>query len=104
MTEPFITAEAVAAPLGVTPRVVRKWAAKGQIPGAHLLNGAWRFDPVKIRDWVEKRETWQKSTDAGKPTGAASSISAATYESRYTRLIGVKRKSDLPNGSAGSGP
>jgi hypothetical protein len=100
----YVRAEDVAAEFGLTARCVRGWADKGKIAGAYKLNGVWRFDPLKVREWAENRETWRKSIDAERRTGAGSSISAATYESRYTRLVGQKRKSGLPSGSAGSGP
>jgi hypothetical protein len=99
----LLKASQVAAQLGVTERCVRQWAFDGKIDGAYYLNGVWRFDGVKVSKWLEGR-SWQKYTAAAKRTGAASNISAATYESRYSRLIAQKPRNDLPSGSESSAP
>src|SRR6185369_16256602 len=101
MTERFITAEDVALPLGLTPRCIRKWAAKGDIPGAYRLNGAWRFDPIKVRNWVRQQEQkghkWVSTsavTFGGFASNSGAKKSASLLEQRLNPRPRTTRSAD----------
>jgi DNA-binding transcriptional MerR regulator len=52
----LVDVSVIAAMCGAKPRTIKDWAAKGKIPGAHKLNGMWRFDAKKIKRWLFDKE------------------------------------------------
>ncbi len=55
-TAEFISTAAVAELLGITPRAVVKWAAKGYGPQRYLLTPRCaRYKRQEVLDWVEKK-------------------------------------------------
>lgn len=49
----YLTADEVAAILGVSAQSVRRWAKKGELP-AIRIGKLWRFDPAVIREVRKK--------------------------------------------------
>jgi excisionase family DNA binding protein len=49
--EPLLTAAEVAVVLGIAVGTVRNWAAQKRLPSAKL-NGALRFRPSDLRQWI----------------------------------------------------
>lgn len=87
----MVPARVVALECGVTARCVLRWARKGKIEGAYKLNGAWRFDLLKVRRWKAQREgsAWP-STGGVKPIGSGFSLPARNTGDRLEQLLGMK--------------
>lgn len=52
-----IGSRTAASTLGVSPRMVRKLAALGEIPGAAQIGAVWTFDVDKLNAWIESKES-----------------------------------------------
>ena len=52
----FLSAVGVAKRLGVSARAVRGLAQRGALPGERTPAG-WRFDPVDVEEYLERRES-----------------------------------------------
>ena len=51
MTEPWLSADDIAAHLGVTKDTVYAWIAEKDMP-AHKVGRLWKFQATEIDDWV----------------------------------------------------
>lgn len=51
MTEPWVSAEAIAEHLGVTKDSVYTWIAKRDMP-AHRVGRLWKFKVTEVDHWV----------------------------------------------------
>lgn len=54
MTEALLKAEEAARLLSLHVETVKLMAREGRIPAVKIGN-RWRFDPAKIRDWLDGR-------------------------------------------------
>jgi len=41
--------------INVHPVTLREWTRAGRIP-AYRMGRAWRYDPDKVADWLDRRE------------------------------------------------
>ena len=59
--------------LAEAPRTIRDMAARGEIPGAAKIRGAWSFDIALLDAFVaeKERQAWQNAT-AARPLPAVS--------------------------------
>jgi predicted DNA-binding transcriptional regulator AlpA len=83
---------------GVTSKTLLKLARDGKVPGAAELDeGLWRFDELRLRDWIRRREaacqgelgtTSTRGTALGTPE--CKSV-GATLDAAYEQLLGAKR-------------
>ncbi len=64
MTEPWLSADDVAAHLGVTKDTVYSWIAEKGMP-AHKIGRLWKFQDSEIDEWV------RNDGSADPPHGAA---------------------------------
>ena len=79
-----IRATDVSRMLAVCVRKVQQMAARGELPGAAMVDGVWLFDPVQIRLWVKEQERlavitateWRKSQRGRDVARAANRLSA----------------------------
>lgn len=84
MTEPWLSADAIAEHLGVTKDTVYSWIAEKQMP-AHKVGRLWKFQASEVDDWVaagarsrgrqrlmSDRSFWQQGARADKITGIGS--------------------------------
>lgn len=53
MTEPWLSADDIAAHLGVTKDTVYPWIAEKNMP-AHKIGRLWKFQATEIDDWVRQ--------------------------------------------------
>ena len=53
MTEPWLSADAIAAHLGVTKDTVYTWIAEKHMP-AHKISRPWKFQASEVDDWVRR--------------------------------------------------
>lgn len=51
MTEPWLSADAIAVHLGVTKDTVYAWIAEKDMP-AHKVGRLWKFQASEIDEWV----------------------------------------------------
>ena len=51
MSEPWLSADEIAAHLGVTKDTVYAWIAEKQMP-AHKVGRLWRFQASEVDEWV----------------------------------------------------
>ena len=65
MTEPWLSADDIAAHLGVTKDTIYTWIANKGMP-AHKIGRLWKFQATEVDDWVR--------------TGAAASDSPHTND------------------------
>lgn len=56
MTEPWLSADAIAEHLGVTKDTVYSWIAERQMP-AHKVGRLWKFQASEVDDWVRRGRT-----------------------------------------------
>ena len=57
MTEPLLTARAVAEMLGVHPETILRWHRRGELPAITLPSGAIRFRFDALYAWMDERAT-----------------------------------------------
>jgi excisionase family DNA binding protein len=57
VTEPLLTARAVAEQLAVSPETVLRWTRRGQLPGVKLPSGAIRYRPADFEEWLAGHST-----------------------------------------------
>ena len=53
LTEPWLSADDIAAHLGVTKDTVYTWIAEKNMP-AHKIGRLWKFQATEIDDWVRR--------------------------------------------------
>lgn len=53
MTEPWLSAQEIAAHLGVTKDTVYVWIAERALP-AHRVGRFWKFQTSELDDWVRR--------------------------------------------------
>lgn len=53
MPEPWLSADDIAAHLGVTKDTVYAWIAEKRMP-AHKLGRLWKFQAAEVDDWVRR--------------------------------------------------
>ncbi len=51
MTEPWLSADDIAAHLGVTKDTIYTWIANKGMP-AHKIGRLWKFQATEVDDWV----------------------------------------------------
>lgn len=66
MSEPWLSADAIAAHLGVTKETVYIWIAERSMP-AHRVGGLWKFQASEVDAWV--RSGGAAISDAGNAKG-----------------------------------
>lgn len=66
MSEPWLSAEAIAAYLGVTKETVYIWIAERSMP-AHKVGRLWKFQTSEVDAWV--RSGGAAISDAGDDSG-----------------------------------
>lgn len=54
MSEPWLSADDIAAHLGVTKDTVYVWIADKSMP-AHKVGRLWKFQASEVDDWVRRR-------------------------------------------------
>jgi len=87
--------QAACAILGKQDRTVRALASSGQLPGAAKIGGAWTFNLVKLRAYVDfkEREACQNArpqravSGAVKRSGGAFKPAAVTSSGHYAQTI-----------------
>ncbi len=52
--------------LGLHPETVRRWLASGNIPG-RKVGGLWLVSAVRLRAWLESRESEDDAPGLGRP-------------------------------------
>jgi excisionase family DNA binding protein len=57
MTDPLLTARAVADTLGVSAETVLRWTRRGELPAIRLPGGAIRYREADLEDWLALRVT-----------------------------------------------
>jgi excisionase family DNA binding protein len=57
VTEPLLTARAVAGQLAVSPETVLRWTRRGRLPGIKLPSGAIRYRPADLEEWLADHST-----------------------------------------------
>lgn len=90
-----IRSAAAAAMLGISTRTVQALAASGRLPGAAIFGRVWTFDRIKLRQFIEMKETecanriYIKGPKSGgcAPPSAVSNTEKA-YEQAISRLLG----------------
>jgi hypothetical protein len=83
---------------GVSSKTLLKLARQGKVPGAvELVQGLWRFEKMRLRDWIRRREamtcrdaeiTSTRGTALGTPEFRSV---GATYDAAYEQLLGPRR-------------
>lgn len=53
----LLTARHVAERLGLTQETVLAWVRSGKLPAFRLPSGQLRFDPLRLDEWLEERQT-----------------------------------------------
>lgn len=68
--EPMMTSEEVAKILRLDKRTVQYHAKQGNIPGAVKIGKMWRFNPEKLREWLEAGQPMppRKTPQPARPT------------------------------------
>ena len=56
MTEPWLSADDIAAHLGVTKDTIYTWIAEMGMP-AHKIGRLWKFQASEVDDWVRSADT-----------------------------------------------
>ena len=56
MTEPWLSADDIAAHLGVTKDTIYTWIADKDMP-AHKIGRLWKFQASEVDDWVRSADT-----------------------------------------------
>lgn len=56
MTEPWLSADDIAAHLGVTKDTIYTWIAEKGMP-AHKIGRLWKFQASEVDDWVRSADT-----------------------------------------------
>lgn len=56
MTEPWLSADDIAAHLGVTKDTIYTWIADKGMP-AHKIGRLWKFQASEVDDWVRSADT-----------------------------------------------
>jgi len=70
--ERWLTAEQVADLLQMDVQVIRRKAARGQIPGAAKVGRVWRFNEAVLRQWLASGgDAHRRATQDEGETGAA---------------------------------
>jgi predicted DNA-binding transcriptional regulator AlpA len=86
---------------GVSSKTLLKLARDGKVPGAAELEEGrlWRFDEVRLRDWIRRREALcqvERATTsirgAGPGTPGCRSV-GETFDAAYEQLLAQKRQS-----------
>lgn len=62
MAEPWLSAEEIAAHLGITKDTVYDWIAGKRMP-AHRVGRLWKFQVSEIDDWVRSGSAAQHAAD-----------------------------------------
>jgi excisionase family DNA binding protein len=90
-----VQSETIAQDLGVTPRMVRALAQRGELPGAAKIGSVWTFDREKVKAWLHRKEREAArcrviSTGAKASGMAAYGSTVGMRDEAYERLIGLK--------------
>ena len=84
---------------GVTNKTLLRLAREGKVPGAAELDeGLWRFDEIRLRDWIRGKEELCEhpaprrkiSTRGATSGGRESRLPGVTSVEAYKRLLGLK--------------
>ena len=82
---------------GISRKTLLRLARSGKVPGAvELDKGLWRYDEIRLRDWIRRREAecqWEATTSiSGTAPGTLACKSVgATYDAAYEQLLGQRR-------------
>ncbi|MBG6059954.1 excisionase family DNA binding protein [Cryobacterium sp. MP_M5] len=68
MAEPWLSADQIAAHLGVTKDTVYAWIAEKGMP-AHKIGRLWKFQVTEVDEWVRSGGTSLGPDDSGSTTG-----------------------------------
>jgi excisionase family DNA binding protein len=68
MAEPWLSADQIAAHLGVTKDTVYAWIAEKGMP-AHKIGRLWKFQVSEVDEWVRGGGTSFGPDDSGSKTG-----------------------------------
>ena len=68
MSEPWLSADQIAAHLGVTKDTVYAWIADKGMP-AHKIGRLWKFQVSEVDEWVRSGRTSLGPDDSGSTTG-----------------------------------
>jgi excisionase family DNA binding protein len=63
VAEPWLSADAIAAHLGVTKDTVYAWIVEKHMP-AHKLGRLWKFQTAEVDEWVRAGGTVASDDDA----------------------------------------
>lgn len=83
--------------LGVSKRLVALMAARGELPGACKIASLWTFDPEKLKNWIEERETQCQKTQtkisfvAETPIGSEPTLRASSSKEAYEQAMSKLR-------------
>lgn len=64
MSEPWLSADAIAAHLGVAKDTVYTWIADKGMP-AHKVGRLWKFQSTEVDDWVRRGSAAADGTGEG---------------------------------------
>lgn len=65
MTEPWLSADDIAAHMGVTKDTVYAWIADKNMP-AHKIGRLWKFQASEVDEWVRGGSAAQNGPDEAK--------------------------------------
>lgn len=68
MTEPWLSAQEIAAHLGITKDTVYVWIAEKAMP-AHRVGRLWKFQTSEIDEWVRRGRAAQGTGSESSKTG-----------------------------------
>lgn len=74
MTEPWLSADDIAAHLGVTKDTVYTWIAEKSMP-ASKVGRLWKFQASEVDDWVRSGA----AAEEHRSSGPQSNVSGRTY-------------------------
>lgn len=79
MAEPWLSADDIAAHLGVTKDTVYTWIAEKAMP-AHKVGRLWKFQASEIDDWVRAGAA---ASDQPPPVEATPNVSGRSYADNH---------------------
>ncbi len=63
MTEPWLSADDIAAHLGVTKDTIYTWIAEKSMP-AHKIGRLWKFQASEVDEWVRSGDATTRTEDS----------------------------------------
>src|SRR5690349_19422111 len=99
VVEHLLTPKQAADLLGVKLNTVRTWAARRQIP-VQRVNGALRFSPSALREWLAEQARPVRPPD---PFGLTASRNVVSMRKTCVRCSRILVKTDRARGCCGPG-